>query len=83
MGGSITMVTEQKASAEQRVNSNKYCLNPKVQSCKDKDTHTRRRSGCSLQTACSPPPHFGGYAGTHDAAGCQHQSRISFWKKAW
>lgn len=76
----LSSVMEQKASAEQHAN-NECCLNPTALSCQD--THTQRRSGCSLQRACSPPPRFGGYGGTHDAAGCQHLSHTSFWKKAW
>lgn len=77
-GGSITQDGAESTSGH-HANGSKNCLNPKALSCKD--THTQRRSGCSLQRACSPLPRFGGYAGTHDAAGCQHQSRTSFWKK--
>lgn len=75
-GGSITIATKQKAPAEQHTKGSACCLNLKTLSCKD--THTQRRSGCSLQRACSPLLRSGGYAGSHDAAGCQHQSHTSF-----
>lgn len=75
-GSSITIVMEQKAPTEQHAKGSECCLRPKAPSCKD--THTQRRSGCSLQRVCSPPLHSGGYAGTHGVAGCQRQSHTSF-----